>query len=79
MPAPTPKNDQLRAMREAKAARTPVAAVLDKIAVAREAVNNVNNSVNKNAAKQAKWRAANPDVSRERVRNAMRKRRAEKA
>ena len=90
MPAPTPKNDQLRAMREAKAFQhsamhqrqsqpaepVTLAPVAEKIAKAKAAVDNVNKAVNKNADHQAKWRAANPELARERTKIAMRKSRS---
>lgn len=76
MPAPTPKSDQLRALREAKALRAPVKVVLEKVAKA--ALSKVNVDKREyNRAAQEKWRAANTDLHRKRSRASMRKLRAQ--
>lgn len=97
MAGASPKSDQLRALREAKAfersavrhkqASSPsrpvtVAPVAEKVAKAKALVTKsgvTNDAVTKNREANAKWRNGNPELSRERVRNHMRKLRAQKA
>lgn len=80
MPAPTPKSDQLRALREAKFARKPVKAAPEKMAIAQKALANVINEPSPNAspngyARNARWRESNRDVYNATQRDLMRQRR----
>lgn len=77
MPAPTPKGDRDREMREAKfAARKPAKAAPEKMAIAQKALKaSVSNALatTSNAKRHEKWRKANPELHRERARNSMQK------
>lgn len=78
------KSDQIRALRERRfvEAQTVPSAIKRQIGVGiATAVNKAKpNLINTNAEYQAKWRAANPELNRQRAREGMRKKRtAEKA
>lgn len=73
----TSKSGQLRALRERKfEAAKPKP---EKLAIANAIINSVNKPPKSNATYQSKWRAANPELNRQRARDGMKKRRAEKA